>query len=117
MVRESTEEKSTQGWVKEYIVGLGLGTGAALYGIYSLFAGSTYMPGLRGGTTSVHGSHGVGAAIMYLAGGLFLVMRFFVHRRCRLEATRSQVYLLENVLLVVFVGSAFYVLLNVGTAG
>jgi drug/metabolite transporter (DMT)-like permease len=117
MGKHSTEERSTREWVKEYIIGLGLGVGAALYGVYSLLAGSTYMPGLRRGTTSVHGSHGVGAAIMYVAGGLFLVFRFFLHRRCRLESTRSQVYLLENALLVVFIGSAFYVLLNVGTAG
>jgi len=109
-----TEDSRTP-W-KEYGIGLALGLSLALYGIYALMSGSTYLPGLRGGTATVHGSHGVGAAVMYLGGGIYLLVRFFVHTRVRSESTRSQLYLLEVLLLIVFIASAFYVLWNVGTA-
>jgi hypothetical protein len=101
----------------QYVVGFALGLSSALYGIYALCSGSTYLPGLRGGTATVQGSHGVGAAVVYLAGGAFLICRFFIHPRCRSESARSQIYLLENLLLIAFIAAAFYVLLNVGTAG
>ncbi|MFO7956995.1 MAG: hypothetical protein R6X33_07820 [Candidatus Brocadiia bacterium] len=101
---------------KEYGLGLILALSLALYGVYALMSGSTYLPGLRGGTATVHGSHGVGAAVMYLGGGLYLLVRFFAHPRARSESTRSQLYLLEVLLLIVFITSAFYVLWNVGTA-
>ncbi len=103
--------------LRDYGIGLVVGLAAAGYGAYALMSRRTYLPGLKGGTATVHGSHGVGAALLYVAGGLFLVVRFFLHERCRSEPTRSQLYLLEVLLLVAFVAAAFYVLLNVGTAG
>ncbi len=117
MREDGTEKWDWLLWVIQYVVGLMIGVPAALYGMYALMSGRTYLPGLRGGTATVHGSHGVGAALLYLAGGIFLVCRFFLHRRFRSHSARSQVYLLENLLLMVFIGAAFYVLLNVGTAG
>jgi hypothetical protein len=103
--------------IKEYGIGLAGGAACTLYGLYALASRRAYLPGLKGGTATVQGSHGVGAAALYLAGGLFLVLRLFLHRRCRSEFARRQVYLLENCLLLAFIGAAFYVLLNVGTAG
>ncbi|MFO8006754.1 MAG: hypothetical protein R6V05_03370 [Candidatus Brocadiia bacterium] len=122
MGRLVVEEQQRPGrsWLRllrDYGIGLVAGLAAAGYGAYALMSGRTYLPGLKGGTATVHGSHGVGAALLYLAGGLFLVVRFFLHERCRSESTRSQLYLLEVLLLVVFVAAAFYVLLNVGSAG
>ncbi len=115
---ESRAEAASEGgrtpW-KDYILGLAAGVPLALYGLYALMSGSTYLPGLRGGTGTIPGSHGVGAAIMYVGGGLYLLVRFFVHPRVKTEATASQIYLLEIVLLTTFIVSAFYVLWNVGT--
>ncbi len=40
--------------------------------------GQSYLPGVRGGTTTVGGTHGRGVALAYLVGGVFLFLRFFL---------------------------------------
>jgi len=117
VTRESPENAKHRSRLKEYVLGVAVGILGGVYGVYALMSGSTYIPGLQGGTATARGSHGVGAALVYLTGGVFLLFRFFVHPRCRSESARSQVYLLENLLLIAFIGSALYVLLRVGTAG
>ena len=103
--------------IKEYVIGLGVAICATLYGAYALMVGQSYLPGVRGGTTTVSGTHGRGIALAYLVGGVFLFLRFFLEKRCHREFNRNQVYLVENALLIVLIGTLVYVLLNVGTAG
>ncbi len=104
-------------WIKEYVVGIGLAAVLALYGLYALIVGWTYLPGVRGGTATVGGMHGRGVAVAYLVGGLFLFFRHFLEKRCHRQFHRDQVHFMENVLLIVLTAALVYVLLNVGTAG
>ncbi len=104
-------------WIKEYVVGLGLAALLALYGLYALIVGWTYLPGVRGGTATVGGMHGRGVALAYMVGGIFLFFRHFLEKRCHRQFHRDQVHFLENVLLIVLIAVLVYVLLNVGTAG
>ncbi len=116
MVKETRQRvRKRRAWVKEYGIGLGLGPMCALYGLIALLGGRTFLPGLRGGKMTVTGPNGLGLAAAYVAGGLFLICRFFVHRRCRTRFARGQIYLLENLLLIVVIAALVYVLLKVGT--
>jgi len=103
--------------LRQYVIGLGLGTACAVYGLVALWMQRTFLPGLKGGNATVSGAHGAGLAIAYTVGGLYLVCRFFLHRRCRSEARRAQLYLVENVLLIVLIAALGYVLWQVGTVG
>jgi Mg/Co/Ni transporter MgtE len=109
--------ESRRRWVKEYVVGLGLGAALAVYGLIAFWTKHTFLPGLKGGNLTVSGLHGAGLAAAYVSGGLYLVCRLFVQRRCRSAAAQGQVYLIENVLLVVLIASLAYVLWQVGTVG
>ncbi|NLW50884.1 MAG: hypothetical protein GXY85_08610, partial [Candidatus Brocadiaceae bacterium] len=104
-------------WFRQYVIGLGVGTVSALYGLIALWWGHTFLPGLKGGTATVTGAHGAGLALGYTAGGLYLFCRFFLHGRLRSEGRRAQIYLVENVLLLVLIASLSYVLWQVGTVG
>jgi hypothetical protein len=103
--------------LKELVLGLVLGLVTAVYGAVALLTGHTFLPGLKGGNLTVTGAHGAALGVAYLVGGLFLFCRFFLHPRCRSEQSRGQVYLVENVLLVVLVASLAYVLWQVGAVG
>ena len=104
-------------WVRQYVIGLGVGAASAVYGLIALWTRHTFLPGLKGGNATVSGAHGAGLAAAYTVGGLYLICRFFLHRRCRSEARRAQLYLVENVLLLVLIASLGYVLWQVGTVG
>jgi hypothetical protein len=99
------------------VVGLGLGTACALYGLLALWTHHTFLPGLKGGASTVSGAHGAAAAAAYLAGGLFLICRFYVQVRCRSFAARRRVYRVQNLLLVALIAALVYVLWQVGTLG
>jgi hypothetical protein len=118
-MRRRNEQKRESGtnWLRQYVVGLGLGLVSAVYGLIALVMRNSFLPGLKGGSHTVKGPHAVAVAIVYLAGGLFLVFRFFLDPRCRARHTRAEVYLAENVLLILLIAAAVYVLLSVGTAG
>ncbi|KPK61976.1 MAG: hypothetical protein AMK73_07105 [Planctomycetes bacterium SM23_32] len=103
--------------IKQYVVGLGLGSVGAVYGAIALLTRHTFLPGLKGGNSTVSGAHGAALAAAYLVGGLFLICRFFLHPRCRSERSRAQVYLVENVLLTLLIASLAYVLWQVGAVG
>jgi len=105
------------GWVRQYIIGLGVGGVSCVYGLIALWTRHTFLPGLKGGNATVSGAHGAGLAIAYTTGGLYLLCRFFLHRRFRSAALRAQLYLIENVLLLVLIASLGYVLWQVGTVG
>ncbi len=102
---------------RQYVAGVGLAVFGVFYGAYALLVGESYLPGLRGGTSAVTGTHGRGVAIAYLAGGLFLFSRFFAEQRVHREGNRAQLYFVQIVLLLVLIAALIYVLLNVGTAG
>jgi hypothetical protein len=106
-----------RGWVRQYVIGLGIGGVSVLYGLIALWTHHTFLPGLKGGNATVSGAHGAGLALAYTVGGLYLLCRFFLHRRFRSEARRAQLYLVENVLLLVLIASLGYVLWQVGTVG
>jgi len=114
---EQSSHAQTVRRIKEYVVGLCLAALLALYGIYALIVGRAYLPGVRGGTTTVAGLHGRGVALAYLVGGLFLFFRHFLEKRCHRQFNRDQVHFVENMLLLVLITALVYVLLNVGTAG
>jgi hypothetical protein len=98
-------------------VGLVLGLATAGYGLIALWTGRTFLPGIKGQTSTVTGSHGAAMAAAYVSGGLYLFLRFFLHKRCRSEWARAQVYLMENALLIVLIAVLAYVLWQVGTVG
>ncbi|MHC4480390.1 MAG: hypothetical protein ACYS1C_05395 [Planctomycetota bacterium] len=104
-------------WIKQYVLGLALGLAAAVYGMIALWTRHTFLPGLKGGNATVTGLHGAGLAAAYVAGGLYLICCFFLHRRCRSESARGQIYLIENLLLLVLIAALIYVLWQVGTVG
>jgi len=110
-------DKPKSRWFKHYVLGLALGSGCAIYGAIGLMMRHAWIPGLRGGNSSVTGAHGMAVAAAYLAGGLFLLCRHWLHPRSRTAAGRGQLCLAENALLLVLIGSLIYVLLRVGTAG
>jgi len=111
------EQFSRSRWVRQYVVGLAFGAAAAAYGVYALASGHAFLPGLKARNSMLHGAHGRAMAIAYLAGGLFLVCRFFFEARCRTAFARGQVYIVQNVLLVAFVAAVVYVLLSVSAVG
>ena len=104
-------------WLKQYGLGLGVGAVSAAYGVIALLTRHAWLPGLRGENSGVVGTHGLAVATAYLTGGLYLVLRFFVHPRSETESGRGQICLAENFLLLVLIGCLVYVLLKVGTAG
>jgi len=105
------------GWLKEYVLGLGAGTLCMAHGLYGVVTRSAFLPGLKEGRFLLQGTSGLDLAVGYLTGGLYLLVRFFVHPRCRTESRRSQVYMVECGLLVGFMAALVYVLLKVGSAG
>lgn len=104
-------------WLKEYGLGLGLGPACIVYGLVALWLRHTFLPGLKGGNHTVTGIGGAVLAGAFLAGGLYLVSRFFLHLRCRSAARRAQLYAVEVVLLGALIASLVYVLWRVGTVG
>jgi hypothetical protein len=104
-------------WVKRYVLGMILGPLCAAYGVTALLTGQAFLPGLQGGQLTVTGTNGQGLAVAYIAGGLYLFLRFFVHPLTRLDSTKAQIYLVENLLLIALIGSLVYTLLSVGSVG
>ena len=103
--------------LRQYVLGLGIGGLCALYGLYGLVTRTAFLPVLKGGPSVLRGLSALDLAAGYLSGGLYLVLRFYLHRRCRSEAIRRQVYAAEVVLLAVFIGALVWLLLTVGSVG
>jgi len=103
-------------WLKEYCIGVVAGTLCAAYGVIALFIGRTFLPGLKGNSHTLKDRSGAALASAYLVGGLYLVLRFYVEKRWHAPASRANLYLLENVLLIGFVAALVYVLFHMGVA-
>jgi len=110
-----TEPKRTS--FREYVVGLGLGGASTLYGLVALWTQHSFLPGLKGGSPMLTGLHSAAIASVYISGGLYLILRFYVHERLRKPAGRRRAYLAENFLLVMLIAALAYVLWQVGTVG
>ena len=115
-----SEEKKPGGlskaeWLKTYVVGLGLGTAAAVYGVVALVMGRTFLPGLKGGAHTVADRGGLALAGGYLLGGVYLLLRYHVEKRVGSAGARSPLYWLQNLLLIGFIAALIYVLMHVGT--
>ena len=115
------EQKDQKGaswwaWTKQYVIGLGAGVVCAAYGLIALIVGKTFLPGLSGDDHMLHNRTGAALAAAYLVGGLFLILRLHLERKAQAPRTRENLYLLENVLLVGFIGTVVYVLFHMGTA-
>ena len=108
------ERLSRTEWFKRYVVGLGAGTVAALYGIVAMLMGRTFLPGLTGTSHTVKNRSGLALAVGYLLGGLYLLLRLYLEKRMDPATRRSRLYWTENVLLAGLTAALIYVLLNVG---
>ncbi len=118
-MKRGAEPKPTpkRTWFKEYFIGLGVGGASALYGLFALWTQHSFLPGLKGGSPMLTGWHTAAIAGIYISGGLYLLLRFYVHVRLRKPAGRRRAYLAENFLLIVLIASLAYVLWQVGTVG
>jgi len=120
MSGDATEPEAGGGlrtWLRRYVLGFGLGAASALYGVFALMAGRAYLPSLRRGNSVVKGHHALAVAAAYLCGGLYLLLRFFLHERCRTRWARAQVYALEVLLLVLLIAALLFVLLYLRQVG
>ena len=100
--------------LKRYVIGLGLGSIAAIYGLVALAVGRTFLPGLQGNGHTVAGASGRALAAGYLLGGLYLLLRLFVEPRAGKDRPHALLYVLENLVLVGFIAALIYVLMHVG---
>lgn len=103
------------GRFKRYVLGLGIGSAAAIYGLVALLMGKCFLPGLSGNNHMVVGRSGYALATAYLLGGTYLLVRLYLEKRLRQPGKRPPFYALENLLLAGFIVSLIYVLLHVGT--
>ena len=111
------DRPSRPAWPGRYVLGLGVGTAASLYGIIALAMGRTFLPGRHAHEVLVGGRSGFALALAYLLGGVYLLVRHFLEGAVRSGKTRARLRALENALLVGFIGALVYVLLHVGEAG
>jgi len=100
--------------LKQYVIGLGIGSVAALYGLVALAVGRTFLPGLQGNGHTVAGASGRALAGAYLLGGLYLLLRLFIEPRTARDRPNALLYGLENLVLVGFIAALIYVLMHVG---
>lgn len=115
-----TDSKSSGGrlsWGKEYVVGLGLGTAAVLYGVAGIIMRRIYMPGFTAQDARLTGPSATAMAAAFIAGGLYLLLRLYGEKRLHTQSAKAQVYMAEVALLVAFIGGLLYVLFKVGTVG
>lgn len=103
------------GWFCCYVLGLGLGSASALYGVLALLMGRTFLPGYHADALLVKGGSALALALAYLTGGVYLLLRLFVERKAPAFTARKQVYLAQNVLLGIFIAALAYTLWRVGS--
>ena len=114
-----SEERKQKGlsrteWFKRYVLGLGIGTAAMLYGVVAMVMGRTFLPGLKANGHTVKNLSGLALAAGYVLGGLYLLLRLYVEKRTGSVKGQWRLYWLENVILAGFIATLVYVLLNVG---
>jgi hypothetical protein len=101
-------------WFKRYVLGLGVGTAAALYGIVAMLMGQAFLPGLKGNGHTVKNRSGLALAAAYVLGGVYLLLRLYLEKRTGFADGPRWLYWLENLILAGFIATLVYVLLRVG---
>jgi hypothetical protein len=114
---EKKKHRSRKSWLKQYVVGLGLGGLSALYGVVALLTGRTYMPGFTARDAVLRGAPADAMALAFLCGGGYLFLRFFLERRLHKSASRAQIYMVQVALLMAFIGSLLFVLFKGSEVG
>jgi len=116
------EQKDNKGgaswwaWTKQYVIGLGVGIICTVYGLIALVVGKTFLPSLNRNNHMLRNRAGVALAVAYLTGGLFLIARLHLEKKTHIPRARANLYLLENALLIGFIGTLVYVLFHMGAA-
>jgi len=100
--------------LREYVLGLGVGVLAALYGMVAMVMGRTFLPGYNAQGHMIAGASGTALAAAYLLGGIYLVLRLFVEPRTGSDGPRTRLYILQMPLLLGFIVALIYVLIHVG---
>jgi len=108
------QKKSSRRALKQYVLGLGIGSVAAFYGVVALAMGETFLPGLKAQGHMVTGRSSTAMALAYVLGGVYLVLRLFVEPRLGSEGARGRLYATQLPLLVGFIIALIYVLMHVG---
>jgi hypothetical protein len=105
-----SKDRKRRAWLKQYVVGLGLGGLSVLYGLFAFATGRTYMPAFTAHDAVLSGASADAMALAFISGGAYLFLRFFLERRLRKPSTRAQLYMVQVALLVGFIGALLYVL-------
>ena len=103
-------------WIKQYVIGLGLGMVFAVYGVIALLTDRAFLPALQGEDHILTNTNGFALGGAYLAGGVFLLLRFYFEKKVHAQPSRANLYLVQNLVLIALIGALAYVLLHVGTA-
>lgn len=109
---ERPQRAPLRGWFRQYVLGLGIGVLSSLYGLLALVLGRTVMPGFGAGNHVMTGWNGAAMAGAYLTGGLYLVLRWFLEKRLQSPKARGELHAVQVMLLVGFIATLVYVLLN-----
>lgn len=113
---EHHQQTSRWEWTKRYVIGLGAGIVCSVYGLIALLLGEAFLPALQGEDHILANQNGLALAGAYLAGGLFLLLRFYADKKVHAQPARANLYLLQNLVLIALIAALAYVLLHVGTA-
>ena len=114
MAAENRQNKPLRQVLRQYVLGLGVGTLAAVYGVVALLMGSTFLPGLRAQGHLITGRSGAALGAAYLLGGVYLLLRMFVEPRVRSDSSRGHLYVVQIPVLAGFIVALVYVLMHVG---
>jgi FtsH-binding integral membrane protein len=114
---DEKDETGRRAWLKQNVLGLGLGTAAFMYGLIALAMGRAFVPGFSLRDSLLTGDAALAMALAFISGGAYLFLRFFLERRLRKPSTRAQVYMVQVALLVGFIGSLLFVLFKGSEVG
>ena len=110
------QRASKAGWIKHYVVGVGLGAICAVYGVVALLVGKAFLPGLPGNDWTVKNRSGIALSLAYLIGGVFLLLRLPLRRLLHSERAKGRLCVVEVLLLLAFIGALVYVLIHMGAS-
>jgi hypothetical protein len=113
---ENDRKNGCEGDWKTWLLGYGLGPVAALYGVIAALMGKAFLPGYyHAQGLMLEGKSGLVLACTYFLGGVYLIARYALEGRVKSLPAQNALYGLQNLLLVGFIASLIYVLVNVGT--
>jgi len=110
------KKMSRWAWIKQHVIGLGLGVIFSVYGVIAVLTDRAFLPALQGEEHILTNTNGFALGGAYLAGGVFLLLRFYMEKKVHAQPSRANLYLVQNLVLIVLIAALAYVLLHVGTA-